>query len=220
MSDQIDLFPETVKRPRGRPKKPNALSGAERMRRMREQAKTVLWGAEAETNGRTLADLSDTALVDLVREPLKHGQVFTLMGLVTELMRRANARQEPDSEPMRLARWIGGERGEWFEITKRREDSRHVTENEGGDSGTVTENAGESSVQNPSGDGKRRGKATYPAPIKAMALRMKAAGERNTAIRQAILDAQGHAPGLNNMKLRLQQWAGEPDVQELLHSDG
>lgn len=200
MSDQPDLFPETVKRPRGRPKKPHALSGAERMRRMREQAKTVLWGAEAETNGRTLADLSDTALVDLVREPLKHGQVFTLMGLVTELMRRANARQEPGSEPMRLARWIGGERGEWFEITRQ-----------------VTENVGESSVQNPSGDKKKKGQTSAYSPhVKAMAVRMKNADERHVDIIAAIHNECGKAPDKTNIKRFLERWRQDPDVIAIL----
>lgn len=225
MSDQPDLFPETVKRPRGRPKKPNALSGAERMRRMREQAATVLYGAEAET-GQTLADLSDTALIELVRAPVKRGYPGTVTEIMVELVKRAESRRASHVDPVRLARWVNGG---WYEMTGP-EDSRPVTENQGGNSVTVTENesrnkcnvtknVGEPVEQNPSGDGKRPGRATYPAAIKAMALRMKAAGEPNTAIRQAILDAHGYAPGLNNLKLRLQQWAGEPDVQALLHGD-
>lgn len=145
MSDQPDLFPETVKRPRGRPKKPNALTGAERMRRLREKAATVLYAPEAERDGQALADLSDTALCELVREPLRAGWPFALAEIAVELVRRANERQadtHPDREPIRLARWVTG--AGWIEwrdsrtVTKNTEiptghvdmDNGHVTKNE------------------------------------------------------------------------------------------
>lgn len=80
------------KRPRGRPKKPDALSSAERMRRMRERARVALNAPEAERDGLTLADVSDTALIDLAREPLRRGLPLALAEIMTEMMRRANAR--------------------------------------------------------------------------------------------------------------------------------
>ena len=80
------------KRPRGRPRKPDALSSAERMRRMRERARVALNAPEAERDGLTLADVSDTALIDLTREPLRRGMPLSLVEIMSEMMRRANAR--------------------------------------------------------------------------------------------------------------------------------
>lgn len=75
------------KRPRGRPRKPDALSSAERMRRMRERARVALNAPEAERDGLTLADVSDTALIDLAREPLRRGLPLALTEILVEMMR-------------------------------------------------------------------------------------------------------------------------------------
>ena len=141
MSDQIDMFPG--KRGRGRPKGDRpALTGAQRMRRLREKAATVLYGGEVET-GQTLADLSDTALIELVRAPIRDGYPVTVTEIMVELVKRADSRRSPHVDSVRLARWVNGG---WYELTGQ-DESCHVTENPeiptghvDMDNGHVTEN--------------------------------------------------------------------------------
>lgn len=141
MSDQIDMFPG--KRGRGRPKGDRpALTGAQRMQRLREKAATVLYGGEVET-GQTLADLSDTALIELVRTPIRDGYPVTVTEIMVELVKRADSRRSPHVDSVRLARWVNGG---WYELTGQ-DKSCHVTENPeiptdyvDMDNGHVTEN--------------------------------------------------------------------------------
>lgn len=202
MSEQIDWV-GPPKRGRGRPKGERPpLSSAERMRRLRERAATALYAPEAERDGQALADLSDTALCELVREPLKAGRPFALADVMVELVHRANARQgekHPDREPVRLARWAAG--AGWVEW----EDSRSVTPIQ----------------EEPEPGEKTPGRAwEYPPEIKAKAVRWKRKGMKHAEICSRIQAECGRAPGVANMPKLLKNWAVDPAVLAILDQEG
>ena len=203
MSEQIDWV-GPPKRDRGRPKGDRPpLSSAERMRRLRERAREALDTPESEREGLGLSDQSDTALVELVREPLKAGRPFALAEVMAELVHRANARQagkHPDREPVRLARWVAG--AGWVEW----EDSRSVTPIQ-----EEPEQAGEV------------WSASTPAPeIAARAIRMDTNGASRPEI-VAMLQGAGYAPAKSmatQLKKYMDRWRTRADVIAILDQGG
>lgn len=224
MGDQIDMF-GPMKRGRGRPKGDRpALTGAERMRRLREQARTVLNAPEVERDGRTLASLSDTALCELVRGALRVGHPLAMTEIITELMNRTNARRMDGCPAVHLARWVEPS-GDWYQIThgdvnqdgRSGDDSRTVTVNEGqGEAAEVPV------VEPMTGDPGKKG-TDYPLAVRVMAVEMlRAAGgldpekkvslETSATIAQAIKERIGRAPDRTNLPRQVRKWAQKLDA--------
>lgn len=127
---------ETPRR-RGRPPKPDALTPAERMRRTRARAVAVLdQTAEA-------ADLSDSALLELVRIAYRDNLSEVLAEAVTELFARM-----PKPFPVRMRPTFEDVRSET--VT----ENKGATDAEGCGTGaeTVTENIGAQSVASAHGE--------------------------------------------------------------------
>ncbi len=100
MSEQPDLFPETIRRPRGRPRKPDALSGAQRMARLRQRAKAALTGQDE-----NLESMSDTGIIEALRIAMQTGDAGQKAAIAEELARRAAG--APDETPARTPRAAG-----------------------------------------------------------------------------------------------------------------
>ena len=244
MSDQIDMFPG--KRGRGRPKGDRpALTGAQRMQRLREKAATVLYGGEVET-GQTLADLSDTALVELVRAPIRDGHPVTVTEIMIELVKRAESRRSPHVDSVRLARWVNGG---WYELTGQ-DESCHVTENTeiptnhvDMSNGHVTENEatvdqGEAfplpslvldlampveskmSASNvepvASKSSASKGGREYPPDVRAKAVRMKDQKKPHAEILDMIASECGRKPRLSEIGRQIKGWREDSRVVAIL----
>ena len=208
------------------------------MRRLREKAATVLYGGEVET-GQTLADVSDTALIELVRAPIRDGYPVTVTEIMVELVKRADSRRSPHVDSVRLARWVNGG---WYELTGQ-DYSCHVTENTeiptghvDMDNGHVTENEvtadqGEAFTLAPiplelampvestrASEPVDQGKSSreYPAETKARAIEMKDQGKTHAEILAMIASECGRGPNLSNLGRQIQGWRKDPRVVEIL----
>ena len=100
MSEQRDLFPETIRRPRGRPRNPNAMSGAQRMAKLRRRAKDALSGQDE-----SLESMSDTGIIEALRIAMQTGDAGQKAAIAEELARRAAGK--PDETPARTPRAAG-----------------------------------------------------------------------------------------------------------------
>lgn len=172
------------KRRRGRPKTGRALTSTERMAKLRSRAREALG-----ESGRELASQSDTALLELIREPLRQGQSMTLAEILVALMDRSNSRS---AEPVELATL--GVDGDWQQRTSLCTGLREAP--------TEPTPAKTRSWE-------------YPAEIRARAVKMQANAATLDEIRQAIQVTIGRAPN-SNLSRHLKKWAADPAVIEIL----
>jgi hypothetical protein len=155
---------------RGRPSKADALTPAQRMQRTRGRAVAALEGTEK------TRDLSESALLELVRIAYQKGYADFLAEAVTVLFERMGARHpgctlRPTFERVATATVAAKEEPEPATVTEKAKPSRH-----------------------------------YPDWIKRQALALAEAGKPRDEILEAIRNGCGKSPDSSNFSRLMRQW--------------
>ncbi len=207
---------DTPQRGRGRPRKADALTPAERMARLRARASDALCASGAE-----LGDIPQTALFTALGKALNPSapQVETAGTLVGELFKRAGSIvtvTEIDSATVAVNQAEDRAQGiaDAGELARLRE---RVGELEAELARLKTEPpTPQPASEKPRAKQSVSNSARYPLSIKARAVAMQREGRTTAEIVAMIDQACGYSPDTTNLARTLKGWSGRADVGALL----